>query len=192
MAERTLRHDDLALAAHGVAESLRHRRAHELVVRGQEGMDVDLIEGAISVSMSMTGVPALIIFCTGWVRVPMPNAWMATKSHFCEAMLSMAARCFTASSWPSNQVTSTLKSLPQNSAACLPCAHQVACRPALENAAFNGFSDRPTASAASAGFMPMLPRIAVAAPAVAAACRRSRLVFEKSFVPDISRSHDFV
>ena len=82
--------------------------------------------GAISVSMSITGVPASIIFCTGWVRVPMPNAWIATKSHFCEAMLSIAARCFTASSWPSNQVTSTLNSLPQNSAACLPCAHQVA------------------------------------------------------------------
>jgi hypothetical protein len=38
----------------------------------------------------------------------------------------------------------------------------------LEKAAFNGFSDLP-ASAASAGLMPMLLRIAVAAPAVAAA-----------------------
>ena len=54
--------------------------------------------GAISVSMSITGVPASIIFCTGWVSVPMPNAWIATKSHFCEAILSMAARCLTASS----------------------------------------------------------------------------------------------
>src|SRR5258707_22321 len=51
--------------------------------------------GAISVSMSMTGMPASIIFWTGWVRVPMPNAWMATKSHFCDAMLSMLARCLT-------------------------------------------------------------------------------------------------
>ncbi len=76
--------------------------------------------------MSMTGVPASIIFCTGWVSVPMPKAWMATKSHFCDAMLSIAARCLTASSWPSNQVTSTLKSLPQYSAAALPWAHQVA------------------------------------------------------------------
>ena len=115
--------------------------------------------GAISVSMSITGMPASIIFCTGWVRVPMPNAWMATKSHFCEAMLSIAARCLTASSWPSNQVTSTLNSLPHHSAACLPCAHQVACRPALENAAFSGFSERPT-SAASAGLTPRPPNSA--------------------------------
>src|SRR6202011_5940129 len=63
---------------------------------------------------------------------------MATKSHFCEAMLSIAERCLTASSWPSNQVTSTLNRLPQYSAACLPCAHHVACRPALEKAAFSG------------------------------------------------------
>ena len=82
--------------------------------------------GAISVSMSMTGMPASIIFLTGAVSVPMPNAWIATKSHFWDAMLSMAARCLTASSWPSNQVTSTLNSLPQYSAACLPWAHQVA------------------------------------------------------------------
>ena len=39
--------------------------------------------GAISVSMSMTGMPASIILLTGAVSVPMPNAWMATKSHFC-------------------------------------------------------------------------------------------------------------
>ena len=96
----------------------------------------------------------------------MPNAWMATKSHFCEAMLSIAARCLTASSWPSNQVTSTLNSLPHHSAACLPWAHQVACRPALENAAFSGFSER--AAAASAGLMPNPPSRAVAAPATAA------------------------
>ena len=106
--------------------------------------------GAISVSMSMTGMPASIILLTGAVSVPMPNAWMATKSHFCEAMLSIAARCLTASSWPSNQVTSTLNSLPQYSAACLPWAHQVACNPALENAALSGFSDRPAASASAA------------------------------------------
>ena len=118
--------------------------------------------------MSMTGMPASIIFCTGWVSVPMPKAWMATKSHFCEAMLSIAARCLTASSWPSNQVTSTLNSLPQYSAACLPWAHQVACRPALEKAAFSGFSERAD-SAASAGLMPSPPSRAVAAPAVAAA-----------------------
>jgi hypothetical protein len=127
--------------------------------------------GAISVSMSITGMPASIIFCTGAVKVPMPKAWMATKSHFCEAMLSIAARCFTASSSPSNQVTSTLNSLPQYSAACLPCAHQVACKPALEKAAFKGFSDRPTL-AASAGLKAAPPMSAVAAPAEAAAVRK--------------------
>jgi hypothetical protein len=82
--------------------------------------------GAISVSMSTTGMPLSIILFTGAVNVPMPNAWIATKSHFCEAMLSIAARCFCAASSPSNQVTSTLKSLPQYSAACLPWAHHVA------------------------------------------------------------------
>ena len=134
-----------------------------------------LSSGAISVSMSMTGVPASIIFCTGWVSVPMPKAWMATKSHFCEAMLSIAARCLTASSWPSNQVTSTLKSLPQYSAAALPWAHQVACRPALEKAAFSGFSERPAATpAAMAGLMPRTPSVATAPP-TDATVRKSRL-----------------
>src|SRR5262245_28207785 len=126
--------------------------------------------GAISVSMSITGVPASIILFTGAVRVPMPKAWMATKSHCWEAMLSMAARCFTASSWPSNQVTSTLKSLPQYSAACLPCAHHVACRPALEKAAFSGFSDLPASLAIAARAGEKSP----AAPATDASFRRSR------------------
>ena len=116
--------------------------------------------------MSMTGMPASIIFLTGSVSVPMPNAWIATKSHFCEAMLSIAARCLVADSSPSNQVTSTLNSLPQNSAACLPCAHQVACRPALEKAAFSGFSDRPMSAAMAAlsiESMPNPPNSAAAA-----------------------------
>ncbi len=108
MAERALGHDHLALAAELGDQRLGHRGAHELVVGREEAVDVDLVQGAISVSMSITGVPASIIFCTGWVSVPMPKAWMATKSHFCEAMLSTAARCLTASSWPSNHVTSTL------------------------------------------------------------------------------------
>src|SRR3984885_14810062 len=127
--------------------------------------------GAISVSRSMTGIPASIILLTGAVSVPMPNACIATKSHFCEAMLSIAARCLTASSWPSNQVTSTLNSLPQYSAACLPCAHQVACNPALENAALSGFDDIPAAGAIGAethGLPPKPPNKA-AAPAPAAA-----------------------
>jgi hypothetical protein len=53
-----------------------------------------------------------------------------------------------------NQVTSTLNSLPQYSAACLPWAHQLAFRPILEKAALSAFSDRPATlpiSAASAG-----------------------------------------
>ena len=94
--------------------------------------------GAISVSMAITGVPASIIFLIGSVSVPMPKVWIATKSHFCEAMLSMAARCLVAESSPSNQVISTFMSLPQASAACLPWAHHVACRPAFEKAAFIG------------------------------------------------------
>ena len=44
VAERALGHDDLALAADRVAQRLRHRGAHELVVGGEERMDVDLIE----------------------------------------------------------------------------------------------------------------------------------------------------
>ena len=125
-------------------------------------------------------MPASIIFLTGSVSVPMPKAWIATKSQFCEAMLSMAARCLVADSSPSNQVTSTLNRLPQNSAACLPCAHQVACRPALENAAFKGFSDRPISCAIAAetkGSMPNPPSSAAAAALDAVALRTNdRLV----------------
>ena len=44
MAERALRHDDLALAADGVAERLRHRGAHEFIVGRQERVNVDLVE----------------------------------------------------------------------------------------------------------------------------------------------------
>ena len=147
--------------------------------------------GAISVSMSMTGMPASIILLTGAVSVPMPNAWMATKSHFCEAMLSIAARCLTASSWPSNQVTSTLNSLPQYSAACLPWAHQVACNPALENAALSGFSDRPAASAnavAIIGLTPNPPNRAAAPAPAAAALSSLRRSPEISFVSVITSS----
>ena len=135
--------------------------------------------GAISVSMSMTGMPASIILLTGAVRVPMPNAWMATKSHFCDAILSIAERCLTASSWPSNQVTSTLNSEPQYSAACLPCAHQVACSPAFEKAAFSGRVALPASLAIAApisGLNPNPPNIAAApAPAAAARIRLRRL-----------------
>src|SRR5262245_755095 len=120
--------------------------------------------------MSMTGVPLSIIAWTGCVSVPIPKAWIATKSQSCEAMLSIAARCLTASSWPSNQVTSTLKSLPQYSAACLPCAHQVAWRPALEKAALSGFSDLPASLASAASDGESNP----AAPATEASFRRSR------------------
>ncbi len=120
----------------------------------------------------------------------MPNAWMATKSHFCEAMSSIAARCLTASSWPSNQVTSTLKSLPQYSAACLPWAHQVACSPAFENAALSGFSERPASLAiaeAMSGLKPNPPNSA-AAPAAEAwiSLRRSVETFVFASVIDSS------
>ena len=146
--------------------------------------------GAISVSMSMTGMPASIILLTGAVSVPMPNAWMATKSHFCEAMLSIAARCLTASSWPSNQVTSTLNSLPQYSAACLPWAHQVACNPALEKAALSGFSDLPASLAIAAairGLKPKPPNKA-AAPAPAAATWISLRRSCETFVSEVGHA----
>src|ERR1700677_3591685 len=136
-------------------------------------------------------MPASIILLTGAVKVPMPNAWIATKSHFCEAMLSIAERCLTASSWPSNQVTSTLNSLPQYSAACLPWAHQVACRPALENAAFSGFADMPASLAIAAdisGLKPMPPSTAAAPPPSAALRNTSRRCLS-NFVPIVRLSH---
>ena len=146
--------------------------------------------GAISVSMSMTGMPASIIRLTGAVKVPMPNAWIATKSHFCEAMLSIAARCFCAASSPSNHVTSTLNSLPQYSAACFPCAHHVACRPALEKAAFSGLSDRPATlpiSCASAGLIPNAANAAAAPPSEP--CRKSPALGHGRSSPLRSRRH---
>src|SRR3954467_14870248 len=89
-------------------------------------------------------------------------------------MLSIAARCLVALNSPSNQVISTLSSLPHHSAARLPWAHHVACKPALENAAFNGFSEREVSlaiSAANAGLKPRPPKSAADAPADAAAAR---------------------
>jgi hypothetical protein len=122
------------------------------------------------VSMSMTGTPAWISFATGAVGVSMLNGWMATKPHFWFAMSSIAVRCLASESSPSNQVTSTLNSLPQYSAACLPWA-QLTCRPILEKAAFSGFSDRLAnlpISAVSAGEMLRTPsNEALAMPAVA-------------------------
>src|SRR5262249_8625843 len=62
----------------------------------------------------------------------------------------------------------------QYSAARLPWAHQVACNPALEKAAFSGLSGRVVSfaiSAALAGSTPMLA-IRAAAPADAAAARK--------------------
>ena len=77
-------------------------------------------------SMAMTGMPALIILLTGSTSVPMPKGWIAAKSQVWVAMLSIEARCLVADNSPSNQVTSTFIRAPQASAACLPCAHQVA------------------------------------------------------------------
>ena len=94
--------------------------------------------GAIMVSIAITGVPASITLLIGSFSVPMPKVWRATKSHFCVARLSTVARCFVADSSPSNQVISTFMRRPQASAACLPWAHQVACRPALPMAALIG------------------------------------------------------
>src|SRR5262249_990759 len=54
---------------------------------------------------------------------------------------------------------------PQNSAACLPWAHQVACRPAFEKAALSGFSERPISAAMAApisGSKPIPPSTAAA------------------------------
>src|SRR5262249_8368310 len=127
--------------------------------------------GAISVSMSITGMPASIILLTGAVSVPMPKAWMAAKSHFCEAMLSIAERCLTASSWPSNQVTSTLNRLPQYSAPCLTCAPHVACGRAWEKAAFNGRVAVPASlamAAVTSGLKPRPPNSPAAPPPTAA------------------------
>ena len=145
----------------------------------------------MSVSMSMTGTPALIIFSTGAFKVSMLKGWMATKSHFWFAMSSIAASCLASESAPSNQVTSTLKSLPQYSAACLPWVHQLTSRPMLENAAFSGFSDRPAAfaiSAARVGEMPRAPsNEAPARPALA--CNKSRR-FARMSVIKSSTPHD--
>ena len=93
--------------------------------------------------MSITGIPASIILTTGAVIVSMSTAWMATKSHFSDAISSTRASCFVADSSGSNQVTSTLNSRPQYSAASFPCAHQLTCRPMFENAARSRLREWP-------------------------------------------------
>ena len=129
--------------------------------------------GATSVSMAITGVPLSIIDLIGSVSVPMPKVWIATKSQSWVAMFSMAARCLVAESSPSNQVISTFISLPQASAACLPCAHQVACRPAFENAAFMGLPAGASACA-MAGLNPASANSTPASPAAPSALKTSR------------------
>ena len=129
--------------------------------------------GAISVSIAMTGMPASIILLIGSVSVPMPKLWIATKSHCCEAMLSIDARCLVAASSPSNQVISTFISLPQASAACLPWAHHVACRPAFEKAALSGVAEA-FSSCASAGSKPALANSAPASEVAPKALERVR------------------
>jgi len=86
-----------------------------------------------------------------------------------------------ASSWPSNQVTSTLNRLPQYSAAALPWAHQLDCSPLLENAAFNGIGERVAARASP---RPIAP--SAAAPAAGMEVRMSRLVLFDVFRIDAS------
>src|SRR6516164_8965505 len=100
-------------------------------------------------------------------------------------MLSTALRCLVGLSSPSNQVISTLNSLPQCSAARLPCAHQVACRPALENAAFNGLPAFPVASTASAGVTPNLPNNAAPPAAAAVLMNVRRLETNALSLPNI-------
>src|SRR4029077_13623854 len=103
-------------------------------------------------------------------------------SHFCEAILSIAARCVTLLNTPSNQVTSTLSSLPHYSAACLPWAHQVAGSPAFEKAALSGFGDLPTSfaiAAATRELTPSPPNKAAPPPATALrTLRRSCATFD--------------
>ena len=55
----------LPLPPIAVDQRLGHRRAHELVVGRRKLWTLILSSGAISVSMSMTGMPASIIFLTG-------------------------------------------------------------------------------------------------------------------------------
>jgi hypothetical protein len=75
VSKRALSHDDRALAVDGVEQRLGDGGAHEFVVRREESQDIVIVSsGAISVSMSMTGIPASIILLTGAFRVPMPNA----------------------------------------------------------------------------------------------------------------------
>ena len=135
--------------------------------------------GAIIVSMAMTGVPESITFLIGSLSVPMPKVCSATKSHFWVARLSTAERCLVADSSPSNQVISTFISLPQASAACLPCAHQVACRPALPMAAFSGLPDG-FSSCAIAGSKPAAPSRAPASAVAPIALNMSRRLLDSS------------
>ena len=75
---------------------------------------------------------------------------MATKSHFCEAMLSMAARCLVALELAVEPGHLDIEQLAPILGRRLPWAHQVACSPALEKAALSGFVDRPASFAIAA------------------------------------------
>ena len=135
MSERALRHDDRALAADRVDERLCDRGAHELVVGSKKREDVDLIERRdqrVHVDHRDAGLnhpddrrgDRVDVHRLDGDEVPLLGRHLFDQP-----------RCFAADSPGSNQVTSTLNSLPQNSAACFPCAHQVTCRPMFENAA---------------------------------------------------------
>ena len=118
-------------------------------------------------------------FLIGSLSVPMPKVCSATKSHFWVARLSTAERCLVAESSPSNQVISTFMSLPQASAACLPWAHHVACRPALPIAAFSGLP-AGFSSCANAGSKPAEPSSAPARAVAPIALKMSRRVLDSS------------
>src|SRR5471030_1398389 len=78
---------------------------------------------------------------------------MATKSQSPVAISSMALRCTSMLSPPSNHVTSTPNHLPHNSAVSLPEAHHVEPSPQFEKAAFS-FLPKGRISPAAAPGMP--------------------------------------
>ena len=88
---------------------------------------------------------------------------------------------------PSNQVISTFISLPQASAACLPCAHHVACRPALPIAALSGLPEG-FSSCAIAGSKPAEPSKAPAKAVAPIALKMSRRLLDSSIRSSSTRT----
>ena len=125
MTERPLRHDDRPGSADAIDERLRDGGAHEDIVRSEKRMDRDLVEWrdqGIDVDDRNTGADHPI---DGIDQGANLNGLNGDEVPVAGCHFSTAALCSEADRPPSNHVTSTLKSLPQNSAACLPCAHHV-------------------------------------------------------------------